>query len=207
MSKRLITPIVWAALLCSAAVPGAAKAIPHKEKVQTRGSQKCNHYFSTYEKQYHIPENLLKAISLTETGTWSKAENKKVVWPWTINVNGKGYYFPTKQAAVLAVKKLKNKGYESIDVGCMQINLKHHPEAFENVDKALDPKYNIEYAAKFLSKNYKNTHSWKTAVKHYHSKNLERSGKYQQVVYNNWKKADRGINLAESESRESSKAN
>ena len=63
-----------------------------------------------------------------------------VVWPWTINVEGKGFHFKTKRDAIRFVKDQMTAGKESIDVGCMQINLKYHPDAFTSLDQAFSPR-------------------------------------------------------------------
>lgn len=117
----------------------------------------------------HIPPHLLHAISLVESGI----SNGKTTspWPWTINVEGKGYTFKSKQEAIHAVQHFRNLGRESIDVGLMQINLKHHPHAFQSLEQAFDPTTNIAYAARFLTELFFKHRSWHEAVKHYHSGN------------------------------------
>ena len=84
-------------------------------------------------EKYGVSYDLLQTISAVESGKWSDLHNTYIAWPWTINVNGKGYYFESKEEAVEAVKKFQAKGYKSIDVGCMQINLKYHGDAFSFV--------------------------------------------------------------------------
>jgi|GEM_PF-6658580 len=117
----------------------------------------------------HIPPHLLHAISLVESGI----SNGKTTspWPWTINVEGKGYTFKSKQEAIHAVQHFRKLGRESIDVGLMQINLKHHPHAFQSLEQAFDPAANIAYAARFLTELFFKHRSWHEAVKHYHSGN------------------------------------
>ena len=128
----------------------------------------CEPYIQQQEVLLQIPSHLLKAIAHTESGRLMSS-SKIVAWPWTINVNGKGYIYPTKQKAIDAVKKFQKSKHCSIDVGCMQINLKHHPNAFRNLSDAFDPQLNVAYAAQFL-KGLKNQYgSWHNAVAHYHS--------------------------------------
>ena len=162
-----------------------------------RESSHCNRYFDIFEKKYEIPDNLLKAVSVTESGRWHRGENKALPWPWTINVAGKGYYYSSKKEAIKAVEDFKRKGRTSIDVGCMQINLKYHPEAFANLNQAFEPKYNIEYAAKFLANNYERTDGgWKEAVGDYHNKKSSLGRKYANRVYRNWRIEDGVIKVA-----------
>ncbi len=49
-----------------------------------------------------------------------------------------------------AVAAMRAAGMQSIDVGCMQINLRAHPAAFASIDDAFDPAANADYAARFL---------------------------------------------------------
>lgn len=90
------------------------------------------------------------------------------------------------------------KGIKSIDVGCMQVNLYYHPNAFHNLTDAFDPDKNVAYAARFLT-GLKNEHaSWRTAVAHYHSANPIHHIAYRQNVLGVWDRdlKREGISLA-----------
>lgn len=145
----------------------------------------CATYTAQYEKHHNIPEGLLQAISQVESGRKDGAGHL-VAWPWAINVEGQGYYFPTKEAAIEAVRRFQNKGIKSIDVGCMQINLLHHPSAFASLQEAFDPEKNVAYGASFLSQLKKADSSWLTAVSHYHSANPIHHVSYQKNVLKQW---------------------
>lgn len=86
----------------------------------------CMQATAKIEQQYQIKKHLLTTISSVETGRYNEAKKQTLAWPWTINAQGKGRYFATKEEAVRAVKKLQAQGVKSIDVGCMQINLAYH---------------------------------------------------------------------------------
>ncbi|WP_431270669.1 hypothetical protein [Dankookia sp. P2] len=73
-------------------------------------------------------------------------------WPWTINAEGQGRYFDSKEAAIAAVEALRARGVTVIDVGCLQVNLKHHPDAFPDLATAFDPVANARYAGLFLKR-------------------------------------------------------
>ncbi len=134
-----------------------------------RESLKCSTLFSYFERKYDIPADTLHAISLKESGIFHEQSNIPIVWPWSVNIEGKGYSFGTKKQAVLFVKKQILSGKKSIDVGCMQINLYHHNEAFDSIEEAFDPKSNVNYGAYFLKSNYEKLGSWPAAVARYHS--------------------------------------
>lgn len=167
-------------------------------------SSMCSRYFPIYEKKYHMPSNLLRAVAITESGKWVKQLEKNVAWPWTINVEGRGYQFESKAQAIRAVKQHVADGRRSIDVGCMQINLKYHPDAFRNLEQAFEPRYNVAYAANFLADKHKQKGSWEHAIRHYHNANTLYSDKYIERVYSAWRKEDKGIKLASLEPRKSS---
>ncbi len=128
----------------------------------------CEAYFQQNERQHKMPSKLLNAIGVVESGL--KSKNKQMVaWPWTLNVEGKGYMFKTKQEAIQAVKQLQRQGKKSIDVGCMQVNLKHHPYAFPSIEQAFEPYHNVKYAATYLSQLQTQHGSWEKAIAYYHS--------------------------------------
>ena len=134
------------------------------------------------EKRLNAPSGLLQAISLKETGRWFQKQGISYPWPWTVTANGKGIYLATKAEAIRKVKQLQGEGIRNIDVGCMQINLFYHPNAFDNLEQALDPQINTKYAAKFLPKLYENNGSWNLAIERYHSGDAVRGQKYRRAV-------------------------
>jgi len=142
-------------------------------------------YVAQYEKKHGIPAGLLQAISRIESGR-KDSKGQIVAWPWTVNVQGKGHYFPTKEAAIVAVRKMQLQGIRSIDVGCMQINLHFHPDAFKNLNEAFEPSQNVAYGALFLAKLKKEHASWQAAVAHYHSANPAHHVIYQKNVLTAW---------------------
>ncbi|MBY0264163.1 MAG: lytic transglycosylase domain-containing protein [Holosporales bacterium] len=149
--------------------------------------QRCLTLLERVESLYGIPPQLLKAIALTESGRMQG--DRFVPWPWTINVNGKGYFYPTKAEAIKAVKNFQKKGIRSIDVGCMQINLMHHPKAFSSLEEAFDPEANIRYGGEFLVKLRENNKGiWKQAVGFYHSSRPQFYEPYRQRVIKTWYK-------------------
>ena len=138
------------------------------------------------EKRSRIKTNLLSAISLVESGRYSKKYPTGISWPWTVTAEGNGQFYPSKNEAIAAVRELQKKGVENIDVGCMQINLKYHPDAFDSLEDAFDPAKNVSYAAEFLKRNYQETNSWGEAATRYHSKNVRNAFKYEDKLLETW---------------------
>jgi hypothetical protein len=121
------------------------------------------------ERLVNSPERLLASVALAESGRWDPVHRAKVAWPWTVTAEGQGRFFPTKAAAIAWVKTLRARGIKNIDVGCMQVNLMHHPDAFATLDEAFEPATNDAWAAAFLARLYHDKRSWTTAVGLYHS--------------------------------------
>ncbi len=128
-----------------------------------------------------IPEHLMSAIGRVESGRRGP-DGLVHPWPWSINVEGIDHVFDTREQAISAVHALQAQGTRSIDVGCMQVNLMYHPEAFASLDLAFDPAANAAYAARFLSQLYAQTGSWPKATGMYHSATPELGAAYQLKV-------------------------
>lgn len=155
--------------------------LPSNEKkvVKADDNMLCFLAAAKVEEEFGIEKHLLSTIASVESGQWDHKREQFMAWPWTVNAQGKGYYLKTKEEAVAKVKELQAQGIESIDVGCMQINLKYHSDAFASLEDALDPQKNIEYGAKFLRKLYSSRgEDWNRAVMAYHSKDPVRGKKY-----------------------------
>ena len=111
-------------------------------------SRKCINIFRALEQKLDLPEDVLFAIGLHETKKIHSIYKKPIAWPWTANVKGKSYYFKNKREAVNFVKTNIKQGNTNIDVGCMQVNLKHHPNAFRSIEQAFTQRYQSRLACR-----------------------------------------------------------
>ncbi|MEQ8949098.1 MAG: hypothetical protein RIE76_01235, partial [Parvibaculum sp.] len=80
-----------------------------------------------HERENSLPRALLAAVAMAESGRYSSKTRKARAWPWTINAEGRPYYFKTKREAIEKTQNLLDGGMRSIDIGCMQVNLRYHP--------------------------------------------------------------------------------
>ena len=147
--------------------------------------QPCDAAIGPAESAARLPPRIMTAIAAVESGRLD-ASGAIHPWPWTINAAGQGQFFATKAAAIAAVRALQAKGVRSIDVGCMQVNLMHHPHAFASLDEAFDPATNAAYAARFLNALYAASGSWLQAVAAYHSETPAIGAAYQRLVFARW---------------------
>lgn len=175
----------FAAALCAAP--------SHAQDPDVSTEMQCLRYLQSYERAYNIPAGLLTAISLAEAGRRPAEGMPLVAWPWTINVAGQGRFFDTKEQAVAETRKLLDAGQKSIDIGCMQINLRYHPNAFRNMDDAFDPATNVAYGAQFLNSLHQVQGSWSKAVERYHSSEDGRREEYRDRVLALWNSDVRNI--------------
>lgn len=152
----------------------------------------CGDAIGTAEEAYGVPAGLLQAIALSESGRWDKQEKVTVAWPWAVTSGADSFFPPDKQAAIATVHRLQQQGRRNIDVGCMQVNLMHHPDAFASLDSAFDPATNAGYGAKFLASLREATRSWARAVERYHSADPDRGRDYRGRVYDRWRAVQKG---------------
>jgi len=172
----------------------AAKPEPKPEPVEhqrtTTGAQ-CLAAILNAQKTYGIPDNLLLAIGIQEAGRNGPAG--LAVWPWTANANGEGAFFKSRNEVQAWVRQKQAEGINSIDVGCMQINLRWHGNQFPSQSAAFDPEHNVDYAARFLRALYHETGSWEEAAGRYHSATEEHQSRYLDSLARNRKVVARDI--------------
>jgi hypothetical protein len=172
-----------AVLLLALPNPGRAGPVPLPARAQ---GLLCRAAVAAAERNSGIPPHLLAAITRVESGRRDPGTGDWHPWPWTLDVEGEGAYYDTKAQAVAAVQAAQARGVRSIDVGCAQINLLHHPNAFASLDIALDPQANANYAAQFLKELYGQYGDWNKAAAAYHSATPEIGAEYQRKVLAVW---------------------
>jgi hypothetical protein len=181
--------------LLSAASPAVAEGEGQKAQIPViADDQVCLQKIRSEERAHRIPSGLLAAIGFTESGR--TVTGKRSVWPWTVNVEGEGHFFDSKADAVTFVAGKLADGVESIDVGCMQINLKHHPDAFASLEDAFDPATNVTYGADFLKSLHDQANGWLAAARRYHSATPGKGDAYGEIVLANWSGAAKQKELA-----------
>lgn len=178
-AQHLVLPLLLFWLL---APPAAAApwALP------PRPGQLCRAGIVSAERSFAIPPGLLGAIGQVESGRRDPVTGAYLPWPWTVDADGDGHFYPTKAAAIAAVRSFQAAGIRSIDVGCMQVNLLHHPHAFRSLAEAFDPASNTAYAAKFLRELHAQTGSWPEAAAFYHSTTPDLAYAYERQVLAAW---------------------
>jgi hypothetical protein len=173
-------------------LPIAAHATSPAERDRplAAGAQ-CSPAIDAAERAARLPPMLLRSISMVESARVDPQTGRIVAWPWTINAGGVGYFFETKEAAIAAVEQFRRAGVQSIDVGCMQVNLMYHPDALASLDVAFEPWANAAYAAKFVTELYTETRTWPATAAAYHSQTPDIGLDYARKVYAQWSNGPR----------------
>lgn len=165
-------------------LPGIALAQPSATGL-------CRAAIASAEREYGLPAGLLGAIGRVESGRRNPETGETGPYAWTMNAEGAGKFFPNKAEAVAEVRQLRAGGMRIIDVGCMQINLHHHPDAFSSIEEAFDPLANARYAARFLTELKNAAGDWMVAAGHYHSRTPARAELYRAQVALRWPEEQR----------------
>lgn len=147
-------------------------------------ARQCTSAIMMVERAQRIPDQFLVAMGRVESGRYVNGE--LAPWPWTVNAQGKGYVYDNKAQAIAAVRAFQAQGIRSIDVGCMQVNLQQHADAFPSLEAAFDPVTNAQYAARFLVDLFNKTGSWPRAAAAYHSFTPDIGSAYQWKVLESW---------------------
>ncbi len=166
----------------------AARGVPHSAP-----SQLCLNAVAAAEHAQRTPDRLLVSIGRVESGRPDPRIGSVQPWPWTINAEGQGHFFDTKEQAIAAVEALQARGVRSIDVGCMQVNLMHHPHAFASLAEAFEPHANARYAARFLIALHRELGDWQRAIAAYHSQTAGIGTDYARRVLAAWGRSPAGL--------------
>ncbi len=169
-------PLLLVALSLAAALPGAARA-----------DITCAQAGATAEQAASLPANILVSIGMVESGRADPLTGHVTPWPWTVNADGAGHYFASKADAIAFTRLAVSSGAQDVDVGCFQISLQYHPDAFATLDAAFDPAANAAYAAGFLTQLKAQTGSWNNAIADYHSAVPDLGLPYQRRVLAAWR--------------------
>ncbi len=166
--------VTWTRIL---PLPVLLWALPPGAAAQDWGA--CREAVELAEREAALPPGLLHAIARTESGRRDPATGRVEPWPWALNAAGMGMLAASRAEAIGTVAALQARGVRSIDVGCLQVNLLHHPGAFASLEEAFEPMANARYAARFLRElQGRAGGEWSQAVAWYHSATPERGEAY-----------------------------
>ncbi|TDG26681.1 hypothetical protein E2C05_25160, partial [Paracraurococcus ruber] len=175
--RRVLLPLLLLGLAWP--TPGRAQGPPPPQEDPWTA---CRRAIAAAEPRSGLPPGLLLAIALVESGRGDPRTGRFEPWPWALNVEGEGRMPASRAAAAAEVAALQAAGRRSIDIGCMQVNLLYHPNAFPDVPSGLEPAANIRYAIAFLRDLHARFGNWAEAIANYHSADAERGAGYHRRV-------------------------
>jgi soluble lytic murein transglycosylase-like protein len=123
----------------------------------------CEREMMRASSKYGVPLGMLYSVGLTETGRRGSLQ------PYAMNVEGKAVFSNSAAEAIQRFEEASRGGARLIDLGCMQINHLYHRENFSSLEGMLNPRTNVEYAARFLRELKARHETWTMAVARYHA--------------------------------------
>ena len=156
---RRLASFLWIAITLFSATPTLAAGDP---------AALCDRAALHASQSTGVPVDILLAIARVETGR--RQNGSLSPWPWTINADGKGAFYPTKAEATAAATAHLTDGTGTFDIGCFQLNIRWHGAGFATFDDMFDPEQNAAAAAQFLMSLYKEMGNWSDTVAAYHSR-------------------------------------
>jgi hypothetical protein len=133
---------------------------------ERRGGWACAPITAIFDAMHtSVDPKVLAGIALNESAFNGRP------WPWTLNVEGQGFFFRTRADAYQAIQTLLAAHRDDFDVGLMQVNWHFNGRRFASPWNALAPATNIRVAEAILNENYSKTHSIAKAIAYYHSAN------------------------------------
>ncbi|MFT3973453.1 MAG: lytic transglycosylase domain-containing protein [Amaricoccus sp.] len=166
----------WPALALGLSLACLAAAPTARADSLEAGAATCERAIAGGAQRGHVPEGVLRAISLTETGRQVGGALRP--WPWAINREGQGYWFATRDEALAFARASLADGRRSFDVGCFQINYLWHGANFSSLEAMFDPDTGADYAARFLTDLYAERGDWSLAAGAYHSQTPDKAEVY-----------------------------
>lgn len=151
----LLALVALAGSISDAAFPAAAQA-------QDQAGL-CEREMVRAASKYGVPLGMLYSVGLTETGRRGSLQ------PYAMNVEGKAVFSKSAAEAIQRFEEAARAGAKLVDLGCMQINHFYHRENFPSLASMLDPRANVEYAARFLRELKGRHDSWTMAIARYHA--------------------------------------
>lgn len=121
--------------------------------------------FEKVGKKVEVDPLLLYAVALTESALYAGSGNI-APYPYVIRSDEGPKFFDEFEAAEKELKRVLQRTH-NVDVGLMQINLRHHPQPHPT--HLLNPEANLEYGAKYLKKTMASTEDPVVGVGRYHS--------------------------------------
>jgi hypothetical protein len=158
--------------------------IPMLDRPALASGTDCQTYTSVVERQLNIPNGLLLAIALVESGV------DGVPQPNALSFGLRSLVAHSPEDAVRRIQGRNGQLRNDAFVGCMQLSVKHHHAAFHKLESMMDPRDNIRYAGHYLVELRQQTGSWSRAVARYQGGPQRQAHRYTCRVWNHLAELD-----------------
>ncbi len=138
---------------------GPAPQTRPAQPAETSGS--CLESILAMETEFGIPRGLLLGIALVESGRGGYPA------PFALNIRGRAIYAKNEADAARYLRDPQGRLRGGVMAGCMQLSLSHHKNSFRPVEKIVEPRSNVRFAARYLVRLRGETGSWAGAVARY----------------------------------------
>lgn len=113
------------------------------------------------ERKFDIPSGLLVAISLVESGQDGEPN------AFALSIHGRAVNARNTKQAAHFLRDGHGRLKQDVYVGCMQLSLDSHRTQFQPIERIVEPRENVFYAARLLVRLHGEEGSWKTALARY----------------------------------------
>ena len=151
-------------------------ALPARASAAAEDRLRCDRAAVLAAERLGVPVPILRAVTRVETGR--RRDGALQPWPWTVNLGGDGFWFDSAAEARAFASGQLARGRRNMDIGCFQVNVRWHGQAFDSTDEMFDPEANALYAAGFLKRLHGEEGDWDRAVAAYHSRTPEYARRY-----------------------------
>lgn len=149
-------------VLLAASVVEASAAIPHA--------------YRTVAAERGVPAPLLYAVALVESQR--PVEGGKRPWPWALNVEGRSFFFASREEALRALTQALART-DRVAVGLMQVYWRYNGHRFGgDPRRALDPYANLRAGADVLRECIERKRSVGAGVGCYNASSPDKAARY-----------------------------
>ena len=77
-----------------------------------------------------LPDGVLRAIGIVESGRRERPAGRVAPWPWTIDLAGRAFFLKPPHRRSPRPMRPAREGALTADIGCFQISMLYHPSYF-----------------------------------------------------------------------------
>ena len=155
-----------------------------------RADDSCIFHAAEAERELGIPNGLLQSLAKVESG---QEDN-----PFALSIGGREIHARDSKAAAKYLRDRRGNFRSNTYVGCMQLSLSVHRSEFGAVERMIDPRQNVWYAARMLNRLHTEEGNWRVALVRYNGGTTRTSQNYVCKVWKNLNNLDQqSANLIE----------